>query len=405
MPRYCVKDGCEIRASFNLEGETKALYCSKHKLDKMINVISKTCLDCLKQPTCNYENETKALYCSTHKLDKMIDIKNKRCLLCNPIAIYNVEGETKALYCSTHKKEGMVNVKDKKCLDCKKIPSCNYENETKPIYCSTHKKEGMVNVKDKKCLDCKKIPSYNYENETKPIYCSTHKKDGMVNVQNKTCLDCLKQPTYNYENETKPIYCNDHKKDGMVNVRDKICLNDWCKTQVTKKYDGYCLHCYMNMFPDKPVARNYKTKEQSVVDYIKDNFPNVDWIADKRVSDGCSKRRPDLLLHLGNQILIIEVDENKHTDYNCSCENKRIMELSLDVGHIPVVFIRFNPDMYLKQKKKITSCWGLNGNGILVIKKKDEWIERLSRLSDVVKYWLENITDKTIETIHLYYDE
>ena len=158
------------------------------------------------------------------------------------------------------------------------------------------------------------------------------------------------------------------------------------------------------MFPDKPVARNYKTKEQSVVDYIKDNFPNVDWIADKRVSDGCSKRRPDLFLHLGNQILIIEVDENQHTDYNCSCENKRVMELSLDVGHIPVVFIRFNPDMYLKKKKKITSCWGLNGNGILVIKKKDEWTERLSRLSDVVKYWLENITNKTIETIHLYYD-
>jgi hypothetical protein len=260
-------------------------------------------------------------------------------------------------------------------------------------------------MKDKRCLDCKKQPAYNFEGETKGIYCNDHKLDGMVDVKHKRCLLCKKRPNFNFENETKGIYCKDHKKDGMIDIKNKRCKNDWCKTRPTNKYDGYCFYCYINMFPDKPVARNYKTKEQSVVDYIKDNFPNVDWIADKRVDDGCSKRRPDLFLHMGNQILIIEVDENQHTDYNCSCENKRVMELSLDVGHIPIVFIRFNPDMYFKQKEKIASCWGLNGNGILVIKNKDEWTERLSRLSDVVKYWLENITDKTIETIHLYYDE
>jgi len=360
---------------------------------------------CNKQPIYNLEGETKGIYCSTHKLEGMIDVKHKRCLLCKKQPYFNVEGETKPIYCSTHKLDGMVDVRNKRCRDCKKQPYFNFENETKPIYCSTHKLDGMIIVTTKKCLLCKKHPIYNLENETKPIYCKDHKKDDMVDIKNKRCLRCKKHPYFNLEGETKGLYCSTHKLDGMVDVKNKRCKNYWCKTQPTNKYDGYCFHCYMNMFPDKPVARNYKTKEQSVVDYIKDNFPNVDWIADKRVSDGCSKRRPDLFLHLGNQILIIEVDENQHTDYNCSCENKRIMELSLDVGHIPVVFIRFNPDMYLKKKKKITSCWGLNGNGILVIKKKDEWTERLSRLSDVVKYWLENITDKTIETIHLYYDE
>ena len=369
MPQYCFEDGCKKYPNFNLEGETTGLYCS------------------------------------THKKDGMVDVKHKRCLRCNKQPTYNLEGETKGLYCKDHKLDGMIDVKSKRCLDCRKQPIYNLEGETKPIYCKDHKKDGMIDVKNKRCLLCKKQASFNLEGETKGIYCNDHKKDGMIDVKSKRCLDCKKIPTYNLEGETKGIYCNDHKLDGMVDVENKQCLNEWCKTQPTKKYDGYCLHCYMNMFPDKPVARNYKTKEQYVVDYIKDKFPNVDWIADKRVSDGCSKRRPDLFLHLGNQILIIEVDENQHTDYNCSCENKRIMELSLDVGHIPVVFIRFNPDMYFKQKKKITSCWGLNGNGILVIKKKDEWNERLSRLNDVVKYWLENITNKTIETIHLYYDE
>jgi hypothetical protein len=35
---------------------------------------------CNTQPNCNYEGQTKALYCATHKLDGMVDIKNKRCL-------------------------------------------------------------------------------------------------------------------------------------------------------------------------------------------------------------------------------------------------------------------------------------------------------------------------------------
>ena len=67
---------------------------------------------------------------------------------------------------------------------------------------------------------------------------------------------------------------------------------------------------------------------------------------DKKIQDGCSTRRPDLFLDLGYQIIIIEIDENQHIDYDCSCENKRIMELSQDVGHRPIVFIRFNPDDY-----------------------------------------------------------
>jgi len=323
---------------------------------------------------------------------------------CKKHANYNVEGK-KPLFCKKHKDDGMVDVIHKTCRDCKKQPTYNFETEKEALYCNDHKKDGMVDVRNKTCRDCKKRPSYNFETEKEALYCNDHKKDGMVDVRNKTCRDCKKRPYFNYEGQTKGIYCNDHKKDGMVDVIHKRCLNDWCDTHVTNKYDGYCFYCYINMFPDRPVSRNYKTKEQSVVDYIKDKFPNVDWVADKRIDDGCSKRRPDLFLHMGNQILIIEVDENQHTDYNCSCENKRIMELSLDVGHIPIVFIRFNPDMYFKQKTKIASCWGLNGNGILVIKNKDEWNERLSCLSDVVEYWLKNITNKTIETIHLYYDE
>lgn len=164
----------------------------------------------------------------------------------------------------------------------------------------------------------------------------------------------------------------------------------------------------MNLFPDKPVSRNYKTKEYAVVEFVKKTFPDLSWISDKRISDGCSKRRPDLFLDLGYQIIIIEVDENQHTDYECSCENKRIMELSNDVGHKSIIFIRFNPDDYKEKDIIISSCWSLNKNGICVIKKSKikEWTQRLIILKEQINYWIhsDNITTKTIEIIQLFYD-
>ena len=127
------------------------------------------------------------------------------------------------------------------------------------------------------------------------------------------------------------------------------------------------------------------------------------------IQDGCSKRRPDLLLDLGYQVIIIEVDENQHINYDCSCENKRLMELSKDVGHRPIIFIRFNPDKYFNSdNKKIDSCWTyskINGHINVDRKHKKEWNKRLNSLEEQITYWLNNKTDKTIEIIQLYFDQ
>jgi hypothetical protein len=415
----CKEKGCKIRPSFNLEGQTTGIYCFTHKLEGMVDVIHKTCLSegCNKRPNFNIEGQSNALYCATHKLEGMVDVKNKTCLSegCKIRPTYNLEGQSKTIYCFTHKLEGMVDVKHKTCLSegCNKQPNYNLEGQPKAIYCATHKLEGMVDVKSKRCLSegCKIIPNYNLDGQSKGIYCATHKLEGMVDVKHKTCLSegCKIMPNYNLEGQSKGIYCATHKLEGMVDVKHKTCLSEWCSTQVQEKYDGYCLFCYMNLFPDKPVSRNYKTKEYSVVDYVKTKFPDVEWIADKKISGGCSKRRPDLLLDLLYQIIIVEVDENQHIDYDCSCQNKRIMELSQDLGHRPIIFIRFNPDEYTKDGKNIASCWGQNKTGICVVKKskKDEWSHRLTVLENNVNYWInpENVTGKTIEIIQLFYDE
>ena len=62
----------------------------------------------------------------------------------------------------------------------------------------------------------------------------------------------------------------------------------------------------------------------------------------------------------------------------------------------------------IKNNKNITSCWGINKQGICVVKKskKDEWDERLTCLKNSILYWTDpsNITNKSIETIPLFYD-
>ena len=185
-----------------------------------------------------------------------------------------------------------------------------------------------------------------------------------------------------------------------------LCKSEWCETTSKTKYEHYCLVCYINMFPDKPNARNYKTKEKDVIDRIKQTFTNFTWVADKKVQDGCSRRRPDLLLDMGSHIIIVEVDENKHTDYDCSCENKRLMELSQDLQHRPIVFIRFNPDDYTNQDGiLVKSCWKLNKLGVMQITKTNqkEWEERIETLKQQIQYWIDNPIEKTIEIIELFY--
>ena len=173
-----------------------------------------------------------------------------------------------------------------------------------------------------------------------------------------------------------------------------------------RKYNGYCLPCCIQVCPEIQVSHNYKTKEKDVVDRITQTFTGFTWVADKRVKDGCSLRRPDLLLDMGSHIIIVEIDENKHTDYDCSCENKRLMQISQDLQHRPIIFIRFNPDAYTNQDGAlIKSCWRLNKLGVMLIikTKQTEWEERIATLKQQIQYWIDNPTEKTIEIVELFY--
>jgi len=452
MPK-CTESICNKNAYFNAIGQTKGLYCSSHKLEGMVNVVDKLCESCDKRAIYNHPGHTKGKYCMAHQNTGMINVKLKRCaeLGCYTTPIYNVVGSSTAKYCSEHKEDSMVNVVSKRCHqdECERIAQFNLEGEKTGKYCSIHKLENMIDIKHKRCEHpgCPKMPSYKYLEDTQPRFCaehktdemidgkhmrceyvgcsiaptfnepgytrpkmcSTHKTETMIDVFHTKCIfdECNLRAVYNFKNIKSAKYCINHKDNGMIDVFSKVCLSEWCSTKVSNKYDEYCFFCYINLFPDKPITRNYKTKEKTIVDSVIETFPQMTWYSDKKIVDGCSKKRPDLLLDLGNQVIIVEIDENQHNAYDCSCENKRLMMLSQDLGHRPIVFIRFNPDDYIdKTGVKISSCWKLQKTGILAINrlKTKEWANRLEVLKNQINYWLTNNTAKTVEIVHLYYD-
>lgn len=294
------------------------------------------------------------------------------------------------------------NRQKSKCTDCNGNSICKHKiRKSRCIIC-----DGSElcehNRQKSQCIDCKggSICKHN----KRKSYCKECKGTEICehNKQKAQCIDCKGRDICKH-NKVK-WYCKEC--DGS-----RLCKTNMCEIKGSFKFEGYCLNCFIHLFPDRPNSRNYKTKERSVIEYILTKFPKdtYSWISDRIIQDGCSKRRPDLILDLGYQVIIIEVDENQHQDYICSCENKRIMELSKDINHRPLILIRFNPDDYILKNEKISSCWGINKLGICTIKKNKnkEWNDRLNILTSQILYWCQesNTTDKIVEVIQLFYND
>jgi hypothetical protein len=452
----CEHDFCDTQPVFANIGSTKALRCSQHKLPNDVDIKNKKCKfnACKRQPTFAPFGSKVAERCNFHKLPEDVDVKHKKCEYegCEVRPIFGDVGTTQGLRCNLHKCETDVNVVDKKCeaIGCLKTPNFGPEKGKKAVRCSKHKISGDIDVKHKTCEfeGCNTRPSYGQPDTKKGIRCRMHKYETDVNVVDKKCefLNCNTVPYFGPFG-LRPMRCYQHKLQNDVDVKNKKCEYEHCKNQprfaeegysavrcfshkisgdidvtrilcktsnlcggsrVNDKCDGYCMFCFINLFPDTSFAKNYKTKERAVVDMVIGSFPDFTWNIDRRVTDGCSKRRPDLLLDLGTHIIIVEIDENQHVTYDCSCENKRMMELSQDVAHRPIVFIRFNPDEYIDQNGiNVKSCFKVNKkNGLISLNAKMNvnWNERINSLKSQINYWINNPTDKTIEVVQLYYD-
>jgi len=134
----------------------------------------------------------------------------------------------------------------------------------------------------------------------------------------------------------KLFFCSEHKLENMIDIFNKKCIecND---VKANPKYKNHCLRCFIFKFPDEPIIRNYKIKEQHVIDFIKENFPNQDLIFNRQIQGGCSKKLPDVFIDLFTHSIIIECDEDQHKTY--LCDNKHTMELFQDLGNIYLLYL------------------------------------------------------------------
>lgn len=383
IEKRCSYDNCQIiRPCFNYPSESNGVYCNQHKLEGMENLTSYRCKECQKLPRYGYPNEKVSTHCAEHKLQNMINLLDVLCQSnnCKKRANYGYLTNKKKLFCKDHKKDDMINLINDYCdfSGCKVIqPRFNFKEYSYGKYCEKHKINGMINIYQRECEEneCLEKPCFNFDNLEFPIYCNKHKKDGMVDLNINLCHFCRLHASYGYpgsipvrcyshknefmmrnpQNKCKkcdkvailglsinqPIACEEHKEKDFINLIENKCKN--CGLFDILGKNGVCFYCVPH--------RKYPShdKQNRIEKFLIQNNYIIESI-DKMIDKGqCNKYRPDFVINCDSHYIVIEVDENQHVNYNSNgCdENIRMINISQSLG-MPTVFIRYNPDSYIK---------------------------------------------------------
>jgi len=370
---------------------------------------------CTKQPNFNEPHKKGGMFCKEHKSPKMVNVHARICLnsTCNKPSRYNISTRKRGIYCREHRLPNMIDVLNPLCkhVDCTTNPIFNYSSLKTGAYCATHFLPGMEDVQSPTCKykTCKVQPRYNKQGQKKGLYCKTHALEGMEDVVSLRCKNAMcnkTKPIYNEPHLKRGLYCRQHKLVGMEDVVSLRCKHDTCRTFVINtikhKYLGYCFQHFIQEFPDAPIVRNYKTKELAMSRDISERFPNLIWLDDKRIPGGTSGKRGDKMTDLKTHYIIVECDETQHSSY--AKELERMLQLSNDVNQIPIIFIRFNPDAYVDNGKKVRSCWGKTDEGVVKITRQKEWNVRLDCLGREIKSAIRNVPTTPISERYLFYN-
>jgi len=429
----CVKIGCIISPCFNYEGESKLLYCGNHKKEGMINIKKDICTEdeCDLSAIYNYEGQTKPLFCANHKVDLMINIHGKKCIEpnCGKRPTYNFSG-CDAKYCATHKQNDMINVCSYRCieLNCQLQPSFNYEGQIRPIYCSIHMEPDMIDlVHKRKCNEknCKVDPSFNYKGINFGLYCAKHCEPGMINIKHKLCEDneCGAVANYGLPGNKSEL-CNTHKIIGMIKFPQSKCKINGCHNIALYGSNKKQIHCESHKLKDEinliekeciscklPNILNKEKKceycdpvKQIIVRLAKQNKvkayldqQHFKYIScDKMIDKGnCIPERPDFLFDCITHYIVLEVDEHQHKERVSECETTRMRNIANALGML-TIFIRYNPDDFKINKKKINILPSDNER----LKELDAQLTHYQKLDieAIKKYGF-------LSVIYLYYDD
>jgi len=355
--KTCMKEGCNKQPSYgNIDG--KPLYCSEHHEPNMQSITFKKCIEnnCNTVPTFNIAGG-KPLYCKTHAdLSKMTNVKDNRCLCCNNLAYYNIFGEKKALYCRDHSDINfMYHVKHKNCIieNCINMAIYNIKGDDKPKLCVEHRENDTYNVVRKNCCEdnCKFAATKGLLFGQK-IHCAKHAKPNEIRNNNPKCIhdNCCEKPMFAGKQQLIPQRCDNHKEPADIAIVGKEC--EKCKLHYLIPADKtLCEYC--DTHEKTPILR----KEQKIGALLNSHKFNI-ISADKVIDANCSRRRPDFVIEYPKFTVVVECDENQHSQYSAECERVRMIQIQQDLGAEQVLFVRFNPDNYHVGNKLVKTYVG-----------------------------------------------
>lgn len=147
--------------------------------------------------------------------------------------------------------------------------------------------------------------------------------------------------------------CNyERRKDGLCGYHHpthKKCIN--CQFYQVAIKGSMCSTC---------AGYRQHSEEFKLREMINLWFQDLKITHDKIIEGSCLRYRPDFFIEAPKgHILIIEVDENHHKDYDINCEIVRMFNIQQAIM-TPIVFVRYNPDAYKPGGVKTTA-----------VKKKD----------------------------------
>jgi hypothetical protein len=336
--------------SYNIKGNNKPIWCDKcpNKSTSAVNVVSKMCECGAAQPVFNIQGEKKGRWCINCPTisELAIDVKNRRCECGARSPTFNLQGEDKAIWCidCPNKSPLAVDVRSKKCECGERQPTFGLKEDKKPIWCKNcpNKSPLAVDVKHPICK-CDNRAYYGLPGQL-PSTCIDCKEPGMLREPRKRCIvkKCKELAIYG---STTRCFCESHKSETDFNLVERRCTS--CGLMNILNKDEKCDGCEPNNF------KRYTKRKENVIKYFFDANHLV--YRHDKIPNGveCGKERPDFVFDCGTHIVIVEVDENQHSGYQCLCEQTRMINLTQAIGGIPVFWIRYNPDQFKSGKKKI----------------------------------------------------
>lgn len=405
------------RASFAVENQKKATWCSLHKPPDAMDITHSLC-ECGKAQPSYGRVGFKRKWCTKcpSKPSDAVE-RNPKCECGKSRPNFGLPEDKTPTWCARCPTKPLlaVDIRHKLCTCGRAQPIFGLPNESQPQWCLKCKPAEAVDCKNRRCECGKSQPRFGDIESQTPKYCAKCPgKPENAKELYRQCACGRAVPSLGLPGDTRPTwcaFCPEKPKDALNIVSRKCVLCPTIVTTITKeKFLGHCLRCFIHMFPDQKIVRNYKTKEVTFVTYLRDRLLaetdiNPSQMLCDKIVGGCSRKRPDFMIDCFTHVLFTEIDENRHSTQEYSCENKRMMTLFEDVACRPIVMIHANPDAYWNvNRERVPSCFKYNKRGLSVPRDKKALQARLEAVYDRLLHHVTTVPEKEVTVEYLYYD-